>query len=221
MSSTRKSLAALAAALPAAASPALGQTVPPATAEEEKMRIEILKSDASLKAKMDACRQLGVIGSATSVTVLAALLDDEKLSHMARYALEPIPDEAVDKALREALGRLKGRPLVGVIGSVGVRRDARAVKALVSLLADKDPDVVQTAARSLGRIGTPEAAAALKARMAKAHEAARCGVADGCLSCAETIDNRSESVALCDAVARAEVPEHVRAAARRMAEALR
>ena len=61
---------------------------------------------------------------------LAALLGDEKLAHMARYALEPIPDPAVDAALRDALGKLKGRPLVGVIGSIGVRRDAKAVERL-------------------------------------------------------------------------------------------
>jgi HEAT repeat protein len=221
MSPTKKSLAALAAALPAAASPVLGQTVPPATAGEEKKRIEVLKSDAPLKEKMDACRQLGVIGSATAVPALAELLGDEKLSHMARYALEPIPDAAVDKALREALGQLKGRPLVGVIGSVGVRRDARAVKTLAGLLDEDDPDVVQTAARSLGRIATPEAASALKARMATAPEAARCGVADGCLSCAENIDDRKEAAALCEAVVKADVPEHVRAAARKTAEAAR
>ena len=46
---------------------------------------------------------------------------------MARYALEPIPDPSVDDALRDALGKLKGRLLVGVIGSLGVRRDAKAV----------------------------------------------------------------------------------------------
>ena len=46
---------------------------------------------------------------------------------MARYALETIPDPSVDDALRDALGKLKGRPLLGVIGSLGVRRDAKAV----------------------------------------------------------------------------------------------
>ncbi len=61
---------------------------------------------------------------------LAALLGDEKLAHMARYGLEPIPDPAVDDALRDALGKLKGRPLVGVIGSIGVRRDTKAVEPL-------------------------------------------------------------------------------------------
>ena len=46
---------------------------------------------------------------------------------MARYALETIPDPSVDDALRDALGKVQGRPRLGVIGSLGVRRDAKAV----------------------------------------------------------------------------------------------
>ena len=68
------------------------------------------------------------IGNKDAVAPLAALLPDEKLSHMARYGLETIPSSAVDKALRDAAGKLQGRLLVGVIGSIGVRRDAKAVE---------------------------------------------------------------------------------------------
>ena len=66
-----------------------------------------------------------MVGTKEAVPVLAALLADEKLAHMARYALEPIPDPAVDEAFRAALGNLKGRRLVGVICSIGVRRDGQ------------------------------------------------------------------------------------------------
>lgn len=144
----------IAAVLFAFGLPLFGQTVPPATKEQENKLLEVLKSDAPQKDKVDACRQLGVIGTKDAVPVLAALLADEKLSHMARYALEPIPDPAVDDALRAALGKLKGRQLVGVIGSIGVRRDAKAIDALAKLLKDPDADVAQAAARALGKIGT-------------------------------------------------------------------
>ena len=66
---------------------------------------------------------------------------------MARYAMEPIPDPAVDSALRRA-GRLKGRPLIGVIGSIGVRRDARAVDRLAALLKEQGSGVARAAARA-------------------------------------------------------------------------
>ncbi len=182
----------------------------------ESERIAVLQSDAPQKEKVDACRELARIGSKEAVPALAALLSDEKLSHMARYGLEPIPDPAVDDALRDALGKLKGLPLVGVIGSIGVRRDAKAVGALVKLLEDADADVVRTAARSLGRIATPDAINALKGALANAPAERRPFVADGCLACAEALlgqDKRSEAAAIYQAVAMAELPKHFRIAA--------
>ena len=46
---------------------------------------------------------------------------------MARYALERIPAAAAAAALRDALPKLTGTLKVGVIGSLGVRRDAASV----------------------------------------------------------------------------------------------
>ena len=130
----------------------------------------MLKSDGDRKAKADACRELAVIGGKDAVPVLAGLLADEKMNHMARYALETIPDPSVDVALRAALGKLNGRPLVGVIGSIGVRHDVGALVALVGKLTDSDPDVVQAAARALGRLGTVEAGEALMRGIGSAEE---------------------------------------------------
>ena len=116
---------------------------------------------------------------------LAALLGDEKLSHLARYGLEPIPDPAVDEALRAALGELKGRPLIGVIGSLGVRRDKNAVAALAGLLKDSDPAVARAAARSLGRIGDAPATQALEKALEAATPATRLAVSEGLFRCAD------------------------------------
>ena len=129
------------------------QTVSAAANEEFDKLISVIKSDAPHKEKADACRRLAIVGTKDAVAPLAELLADEKLSHMARYALEPIPDLAVDKALRDALGKLKGGPLVGVIGSIGVRGDAAAVAALKEKLLDSDSQVSQAAAKALGSIG--------------------------------------------------------------------
>jgi protein-tyrosine-phosphatase len=41
------------------------------------------------------------------VPVLATLLEDEKLAHMARYALEPIKDPSVDETFRASLKEIK------------------------------------------------------------------------------------------------------------------
>lgn len=47
----------------------------------------------------------------------------------------------MDEALRDALGKLKGRLLVGVIASIGVRRDAKAVEPLAKMLGSPDVEV--------------------------------------------------------------------------------
>jgi len=194
-----------------------GQTAPPAAHEQEAKWIAVLKSDdAPLKERMDACRGLAVVGTKNAVPALAALLGDEKLSHMARYGLEPIPDPSVDDALRDALGKLKGRPLVGVIGSIGVRRDTKTVPLLTKLLQHPDADVAQAAARSLGKIATPDAAKVLTQTLAKAPAGNRLAVADACLSCAEALlaqGKRDEAAAMYERVGKADLPKHFRVAA--------
>jgi len=130
-------------------------------APQTKDLVAVLQSDAGLEKKAEACRLLAQVGDASAVPVLAGLLADEKLAHMARYALEPIPDASVDPALRDALGKLQGNPLIGAIESVGVRRDAKAVPVLTPLLKHTDPAVAAVAARALGSIATPPAVEAL------------------------------------------------------------
>ena len=135
----------------------LGQTVPEKSPENINKLIAVLKSDAGQKEKTDACRQLGVIGTNQAVAALAALLGDPKLSHMARYGLEPIPGPEVNEAFRAALKKLKGKPLVGVIGSVGVRRDSKAVPQLALLLKSPDQEIADASARALGKIADRQA----------------------------------------------------------------
>ena len=53
-------------------------------AAEEKELIAILKSNAGVPQKCDACRQLRVNGTAKSVPALAALLGTERVGHAAR-----------------------------------------------------------------------------------------------------------------------------------------
>ena len=96
----------------------------------------MLRSDATLQEKSAACRQLARIATKEAVPTLAALLGDEKLSHMARYALETIPDPSVDEALREALGKRPGPAAAGRDRQSGrpARRQGRG--ALAGLLKE-------------------------------------------------------------------------------------
>jgi len=181
--------------------------------------VAVLNSDAGHKEKADACRQLAVVGTRDAVAPLAALLGDEQLSHMARYALEPIPDPAVDDALRAALGTVKGRPLLGVIASIGVRRDPRAVPALGTILRGPDAEPARAAARALGSIGTTEAAGALQLAATAAPEAQhRLALAEGLLRCAEALaagGRRDQAIAIYDQLRAGDGPHQVRAGALR------
>lgn len=154
-----------------------------ANAQEDRL-LAILKTNAPIEEKADACRELARIGSRQAVPILALLLADEKLSDMARFALEPITDPAVDVVLRNVLGKLKGRLLVGVISSVGVRKDPAAVAPLGALLADPDPTVMQASARALGCFGSA-AVAVLERFLTKSSGPNRDAVCDGLLRCAE------------------------------------
>ena len=117
--------------------------------------IEILK-DANSTAfeRAKACQRLAVMGTKDAIPSLAALLPDEKLNVYARTALENIPGPEAAEALREAAKTLKGRPLVGVIDSLGQMRDAKAIELLAKYLEGEDIDiaVASAAAGALGRI---------------------------------------------------------------------
>src|SRR5664279_234191 len=200
----------LAAALVFSCAAASAANAPqPSTADQEKKLIAVLKSDAPQKEKADACRELARIGTKDAVAPLAALLADEKLSHMARYGLETIPDSSVDKVLREALTKLHGRPLVGVIGSIGVRRDTGAVKALTGFLHDSDNDVAQAAARSLGSIGTKAAAKALLDALPTVSAANQLAFCEGLLLYAESAaakGGRKDAMAIYDRLRQLQAP---------------
>ena len=168
---------------------------PAASIAQEAELLAVLKSDAPQKDKADACRELTKVATKEAVPTLAALLGDEKLAHMARNALEPLPDPSADAALREALGKVQGRLLMGVIGSLGVRRDNQAVEAIAKLLADPDAAIARSAARALGQIGSPEAAKALDGALAGAPAANQVDFCEGLFRCAESLSAQGQDAA--------------------------
>src|SRR6059058_3964291 len=92
-------------------------------AEKERELIAVLNSTAPPGDKAIACKQLVVYGTDAAVPTLAKLLPDKELSSWARIALEAIPGPAADAALRDAMGKLQNRLLVGTINSIAYRRD--------------------------------------------------------------------------------------------------
>jgi HEAT repeat protein len=112
-------------------------------------------------AKQFICRQLERIGTGEHVPLLAKMLADPQAGEFARRALQEIPGDAAAAALRGTLAKAQGDARIGIINSLGERRDPKAVDALVRLIGDPDAKATKAAIRALGKIGTPEAAAAL------------------------------------------------------------
>ena len=188
------------------------------SAEKGREALAVLKSSAPDAEKALDCKRLAVYGQADAVPALAALLADERMASWARIALEVIPGAAADEALREALSKLEGKLLVGVINSIGFRRDVQAVSALEKKLNDSDAQVASAAAVALGRIGDDAAGKALEKALTSTSGATRSAVAHGCILCAERLlaeEKSAKAVALYDTVRRADVPKQ------RMLEATR
>lgn len=205
-----RTIVLLAVALAAAVSAqAADKNAAPAVAKPAEL-IAVLQSDAPKADKAKAFKPLAVFGKKDAVPAIAPYLSDEELSSWARIALEAIPDPACDEVLRKAEASLKGRLLIGVINSIGVRRDAKAVDALAARLGDADVDVAVAAAAALGRIGGDSAAKTLEKALATATPAVRGEVADAVVRCAEknlAAGKKDEAIRLYELVSKADVPQ--------------
>ncbi len=182
----------------------------PAGGAKELDLIAILQSDASKGKKAITCRRLAIYGTEKSVPSLAPLLGDAELSSWARIALEVIPGDAADTALRDMTGKLQGRQLIGVINSIGIRRDAKATDILPKKLHDTNADVASAAAVALGNIGGSQASVILTKSLTIAQTDVRSAVAKGCILCAERFmvnGNTIDAVKLYDKVRQADVSD--------------
>ena len=178
--------------------------------DKERELIAVLRSNAADNEKAMTCKKLAVEGSGEAVQELASLLKDEKLASWARIALEAIPGKAADEALVKASYSLQGKLLIGVINSIGVRRDAAAVDSLKIRLLDKDSDVASAAAVALGRIGNSNSALFLTELLGTAPANVRSAVAEGLVVCAARFHSEgknADAIKIYDNVRTADVPK--------------
>jgi HEAT repeat protein len=161
--------------------------------------IALIEGESTPAARQFACRQLAAIGGARQVPALVRLLHDPQSADDARYALEIIPDEAAARALRRAIETTDGSARVGVINSVGERRDSAAVPSLRSLLDHSDDPTAFAAADALGKIGDAAAARAIESAFDSAAESRRPVMGEALMDCADrTLDDgrRDDAVAI-------------------------
>lgn len=185
-------------------------------AKIEKALLGVLESDAKQAGKQYVCRELSIIGTEQSVPTLAKMLTGEDTSDMARYALERIPGSAVDEALRGALGQAKGNAKIGIINSLGQRRDKGAVSALSGLLGGSDEAVAAAAAAALGQIADSTAAQALGGAKDKASGKLQLVVLDSYLKCADQLSaagQKAPALAIYKELQKEGMPKPIRTAA--------
>jgi hypothetical protein len=171
--------------------------------------------------KAIACKKLAFVGGREAVHPMAALLSHPQLSCYARFGLEPNPDPSVDEVLRAALPKLTGRLKVGVINSIGVRKDAKALDALTKLIDDSDAEVAGAASASVGMIGGLQAARALQAALGRTKPPVFPVVARAALLCAEGLmaSNRPRALEMYTQLSATNMPGPVRLAALRVLNA--
>ena len=182
----------------------------------ESRLLEFLNSEATLAGKQFVCRQLSIVGSEQSVGTLASMLVKPETSDMARYALERIPGEAVNEALRGALGKAGGTVKAGIINTLAMRGDNESVGPIGELIYDSDASVASAAAAGLGRIGGAKAAALLGKAKGKTGGVLLIQVLDAYLSCADGFlesGSQAEAIKIYEELYSSDVPGPIRAAA--------
>jgi hypothetical protein len=185
-------------------------------AKVEKALLGVLDSDATRAGKQFVCRELSIIGPEQSVPTLAQMLAADETSDMARYALERIPGSAVDEALRGSLRKAKGNVKVGIINSLGQRRDKGAVRNLSRLLSRPNQDMAVAAAAALGQIADSQAAEALAEAKNKAEGKLLSVVLDAYLKCADQLvadGNKIGALAIYKELQKEGMPKPIRTAA--------
>lgn len=171
--------------------------------------------------KAIACKKLAFVGGKDAIQPMAALLDHPQLSCYARFGLEPNPDPSVDDVLRAALGKLTGKLQIGVINTIGVRKDAKAMPALTKLINSSDPEAAGAAAAAIAQIGGLQAAKVLEAALGSAKPPVFPVVARASLLCVESLlpANKARAVEIYTQLSGKSMPEPVRLAALRFLNA--
>lgn len=184
--------------------------------------VAILKApDSTVFQKAIACKKLSIVGGKEAVAPMAALLTDPHLACYARFGMEPNPDSSVDDAFRAALPKLTGKLQIGVINSIGVRKDAKALDALGKLIDHSDPNVAQAAAASVGMIGGSAASRVLQSALGRTKVPVFPVVARAALLCAEGLmpAHRARGLELYQELSATTMPRPVRLAALRVLNA--
>lgn len=152
----------------------------------EKRLLALLEGGPTPEARQFAVKQICLIGTERSLPTLTAMLANSDTCDDARYALERLSGAGVDAALRDAMRTASGPALVGIVNSLGERRDPEAVPLIAQLLQSDDLLVATAAALAIGKIGGDDAEKALETALWTAAPQRAKPFLDALLTAAET-----------------------------------
>ncbi|HUS39449.1 MAG: HEAT repeat domain-containing protein [Pirellulales bacterium] len=162
-------------------------------AEASRLMAAKLGPDTPNPARIWLLRQLEHLGDVECVDAVTDALDDEDVlvRSAARRALTSNPAPEANAKLISKLETLKGDEhtqfKIGLLNSLGHRADRSSTDAAAKALGDANEDVVGAAAEALGKIGTPQAAEALKARRQNSVGELRLRLGNASLRCANKL----------------------------------
>jgi HEAT repeat protein len=128
---------------------------------EQKLIVVAASKDATQAGKAVACRFLQQVGTRKCIPAVSGLLRDEILSDYARLVLERLKSEQADKAMRDALETATDKIKIGILATLGERRDDKAIRPADKLAHSSNPALAKAAIQVIGKIGGKEAAECL------------------------------------------------------------
>jgi len=155
----------------------------------ETCMLNMLGAEATFAGKQFICQQLSLIGTEKTIPTLEPLLKDEKTSDIARYALERIPGKRVNEVLRTAMSKARGKIRIGIINTLGERKDSESVAAFGKLLYDADKTTAISAAAALGKIADNNSLEILAEAVDRTREEVQLAVLNSYLKCADAQAN--------------------------------
>jgi HEAT repeat protein len=158
-----------------------------AISEVEPLMTEFLQSDATAAGKQYVCRELGLIGTASSVPVLSELLVVPGMAGTALLALEKIPGAEADQALLKVLEEGNELLQIALINSIAARQITAAIGPVTKLMHSDNEKLALSAISALGSIGGTEAAENLNDYSYEAPASLKWTVLDARLKCADRL----------------------------------
>jgi HEAT repeat protein len=161
--------------------------------EIETRLLKLIESGPTTAGRDFAFDQLAFIATDASVPLLRSLLERAETAEQARFLLERIPGPAASEALRKRLENATGNTKIGIINSLGRRRDIASVPQLAGLISASDKGITEAALAALQSIGDPAAIKALAMERSKLNGILREEASEAYAECADQLAKRGDT----------------------------